>query len=715
MLDILQKYFPKIVHPSEILLKLIENIQILFTELIEETNFLYAKSETIPFIDQLSIYIQNCLQFTSSNIPSALLYGFLDAKFLSYLYNYSTRQSTEKKSTDIEGIQCPIDQPLDGRFQAFEILLSLSYQSLSNDESSPTFLFNYGLNCQSNRNLFLRILDEKLSFYLEELKLPNPISYQYLNIYLSYITSHHSLAYRLVDLEFVTNIFAEIFRYYRRDLLLCQRFLSLFECFLRTFDGILREKFHTNDHWIHLRKLIDAFWQMTSNKNSLLNQYSRKSIVHIKQILINDQPMDIDECHSIFNDSSYIVRLAGYQLAGNLFYEHVRLKSSNEQKEILDYFLEKTPSALIFFHSLLSISEYLRYSITCYFLRLALDNHLSLALVQHLLPRKISLGPILQFYHRQTSYAIKDFPWHFFDTVDSKEKSQALILTNYLLSSMSDRQELHAIFPEMKSTVIEYFPQLQANLFVILAKKQGENYRDLLEKILTKNEYNRLIKSNLTKILFQIFLTYSNDNQTNPFFDPWAPQPILPANNWTTIKHTLEYIRQILTGKTFVEILLKLTDMGEILLSLSSNLFSTDSLHEELRLLDVLSLFLTDILLPSLDNDYLYSILRDSTYILLRYLEKNSRRKSEEIYQEELNDKIRQLTCQLLEHLSSKGLQFHSDIYLHHISDIISTLINHEKSLTKPRIEKIFIEIYQHIKSNPDPIFTFLAYVIEKR
>lgn len=121
-----------------------------------------------------------------------------------------------------------------------------------------------------------------------------------------------------------------------------------------------------------------------------------------------------------------------------------------------------------------------------------------------------------------------------------------------------------------------------------------------------------------------------------------------------------------------------------------------------------------DILLPSLDNDYLHSILRDSTYILLRYLTKHSRRKSEEIYQEELNDKIRQLSCQLLDQLCSKGLQFQPDVYLHHIPDIISTLIEHEKSLTKQRMEKIFNEIYRYIKRNTDPIFIFLTHVIEK-
>ncbi len=131
-------------------------------------------------------------------------------------------------------------------------------------------------------------------------------------------------------------------------------------------------------------------------------------------------------------------------------------------------------------------------------------------------------------------------------------------------------------------------------------------------------------------------------------------------------------------------------------------------------MLNVFSLFLTDILLNSLDNDYLHSILRDSTYILLRYIEKNSQTNYLEIYQQELNGKILNITCQLLHQLCIKGLDFSSSIYLHHIPDIISILINYDKYLTKERIQKILIHIYQFIKSNNDPIFIFISYTIQK-
>lgn len=115
-----------------------------------------------------------------------------------------------------------------------------------------------------------------------------------------------------------------------------------------------------------------------------------------------------------------------------------------------------------------------------------------------------------------------------------------------------------------------------------------------------------------------------------------------------------------------------------------------------------------------MDNDYLHSILRDSTYILLRYLQKNSRKKFQEASHEEINGKIRDLICQLLYQLCSKGLQFHREMFIHHLPDIISTLIDHEKSLMKSRIEKIFIEIYQSIKGNPDPILIFLVHILHK-
>ncbi|CAF3110474.1 unnamed protein product, partial [Rotaria sp. Silwood2] len=111
---------------------------------------------------------------------------------------------------------------------------------------------------------------------------------------------------------------------------------------------------------------------------------------------------------------------------------------------------------------------------------------------------------------------------------------------------------------------------------------------------------------------------------------------------------------------------------------------------------------------------YLHSILRDSTYILLRYIEQNSQKKYLKIYQQELNDKILNIICKLLHQLCIKGLDFDSLIYLHHIPDIVSTLINYDQHLTKERIQRILIHIYQVIKHNNDSIYIFMSYAIDK-
>jgi len=524
------------------------------------------------------------------NTFPSVLYGFLDAKFLSYLYNYSTQEFTLKKSSYIEGVQCPLDNhPSDDKFQAFEILLCLCYQALHDEQYySNSFLLNYCSNYQSNITLLIRILDEKLSIYLEELSLPDPISYQYINKYLCHIclnSDQYDLNFRLNDFEFLCNIFAQTFRAYRRDLLLCQRFLYFFEYFHRIFYEIIREKFSSHQNWIHLKKLFDAFWQMTMNRNSLLNQHSRKSIIQMKQILIQDEEIQFNDCENLCHDSSYFVRLEVYKLCLNLFYENspmnfnesfnedekfsliiqnfstkkFRLKSSNEQKKILEYFLEKNSSDILLLYYLSNISEYLSCQINFHFIKLGLDKKLSENLLRHILPNNISIQSILQSYHQQSSNQTKDFPWQFFN-INSREKYHSFIFSTYFLSSISDRQQLYAVFPDMKSSVMEYFPQLQAILLPILAKKlkQAEENRQFIEKIITKTEYNRLMKQNLTMIILHILLTYSNDQQ-NEFYDQWLPEPILPANNWTIIRHTFEYIKQIMNGKTFIEILIKLT------------------------------------------------------------------------------------------------------------------------------------------------------------
>jgi hypothetical protein len=236
-----------------------------------------------------------------------------------------------------------------------------------------------------------------------------------------------------------------------------------------------------------------------------------------------------------------------------------RLKSSNEQKKILEYFLEKNSSDILLLYYLSNISEYLSCQINFHFIKLGLDKKLSENLLRHILPNNISIQSILQSYHQQSSNQIKDFPWQFFN-INSREKYHSFIFSTYFLSSISDRQQLYAVFPDMKSSVMEYFPQLQAILLPILAKKlkQAEENRQFIEKIITKTEYNRLMKQNLTMIILHILLTYSNDQQ-NEFYDQWLPEPILPANNWTIIRHTFEYIKQIMNGKTFIEILIKLT------------------------------------------------------------------------------------------------------------------------------------------------------------
>ncbi|CAF1289857.1 unnamed protein product [Rotaria sordida] len=775
MLDILQIYFTKTIHNDKQIIKFIETIQILFIELTDETNFLYTKNQEIPFVNDLLEHIKNSIYLTSpssllqpilpslNKIPS-ILYGFLDAKFLSYLYNFATQEISKKKSTDIEGIQCPIDNLSDDKLpliQAFEIMLLLCFQALYDQEySSNSFLLEYCLNYQSNINLLIRILEEKIYLYIEELSLPDPISYQYINKFLSHICLNkfqYYLNIRQNDFDYLTNLFSQSFRIYRRDILLCQRFIYLFYLFIKIFYKKIQEKLFSNENWLHLKKILDVFWQMTINKNNLLNNHIRKLIIKIKQILINDEQITFDDIQIILNDSSYFIRLEANKLCLNLFYENnsnqlininsqnqyenindqsslgiyfgyieiskdfllnnqYRLKSSDEQKKIYQYLIEKNSSSILLFYYLSNISEYLLRQISFHLIEFGLKNKISKHIIKHIL-QNIPIESIIQYWHKQSLYKIKDFPWEFFN-INSIEQYNSYLFSIYFLSSLTDRQQLDSIFHDIKSSLIDYFPQLQAYLLPLLANKindykQAEENRQLIEKIITKNEYNRLMKQKLTIIILHLLLTYWN-NEENEFYDQWLPEPILPAYTWSILKKTFDYIKQIMNGKTFSELLIKLVDIGEILLQLSSNLFSTNSLHEQLRLLNVFSLFLNDILLNSLDNDYLHSILRDSTYILLRYIEKNCQKTYLKIYQQELNDKILNIICKLLHQLCIKGLDFDSLIYLHHIPDIVSTLINYDQYLTKERIQKILIHIYQVIKHNNDSIYIFMSYAIDK-
>ncbi|CAF1500441.1 unnamed protein product, partial [Rotaria magnacalcarata] len=775
MLHVLQIFFTKTIQNNMEIIRFIEMIQILFSELTEETNFLYTKNQDIPFVNDLfehikiSIYLNSSSSLLQPILPSlnkipSILYGFLDAKFLSYLYNFATQELSKTKSSDIEGVECPIDSLSHDKLpliQTFEILLSLCFQALYDKQYyANSFLLPYCLNYQSNINLLIRILEEKIYLYLEELSLPDPISYQYLNRFFSHICLNKSQYYlniRLSDFEYLTNLFSQTFRIYRRDILLCQRFIYLFHLFIKIVYRKVREKLFSNENWLHLKKIIDAFWQMTINKNTLLNNNTRKLMIQMKQILIHDELITFDDIQIILNDSSYFIRLEANKLCLNLFYEsnsinsqnqceHMDddddddrsslgiflgykeisnefvfnnqycLKSSHEQTKIYQCLIEKNCSSILFFYYLSNISEHLSHQIAFHIIEIGLKNSISKTIVKYLL-RNVPIESIIQYWRQQTSYKIKDFPWDVLNT-NSIAQYHSFLFSTYFLSSASDRQQLDSLFHDMKSSLIDYFPQLQAYLLPSLVNKmkdnrQAEYNRQLIEKIITKTEYNRLMKQKLTMIIVNLLLTYSN-NEENEFYDKWLPEPILPVSNWSTLKDTFDYIKQVVNAKTFSELLIKLTDIGEILHCLSSNLFSTNSLHEQLRLLNVYSLFLTDILLKSVDNDYLHSILRDSTYLLLRYIEKTFQNKYFQIYQQELNNKILNIICKLLHQLCTKGFEFSSSIYLHHIPDIISTLINYAQYLTKKRIQNIFIYVYEFIKHNDDPTHTFISYTIEK-
>ena len=318
MLHILQLYFTKTIHHNQEIRKFIEMIQILFVELTDETNFLYTKNQNIPFIHDLLEHIKNLIYLSSSScllqpilsslnkIPS-IIYGFLDAKFLSYLYNFSTQELSIKKSTDIEGIQCPIDNLDEDKLpliQSFEILLLLCFQALYDQPySSNSFLLNYCFNYQSNLNLLIRILDEKIYPYLDELSLPNPQSYHYIIKFLSHICLNQFQYYlniRYLDFEYILNFFSQTFRIYRRDIRLCEKFIYLFYLFMKIFYKIIEEKLFKNENWLHMKKILDAFWQMTmNNKHILLNNQIKKSIIQIKQILINYEDIQMNDIQII--------------------------------------------------------------------------------------------------------------------------------------------------------------------------------------------------------------------------------------------------------------------------------------------------------------------------------------------------------------------------------------------------------------------------------
>lgn len=139
MLNIIQIYFLETTINHELVRLLIENIQILFNELTDETNFLYNETKEINFLNefhkhlQYILFIPTPISFLKPILPRlnrfpSIIHGFLQAKFLCQLYNFALKPM----STNLEIIHCPIDQlddDLPNSLDAFEILLILSFRA----------------------------------------------------------------------------------------------------------------------------------------------------------------------------------------------------------------------------------------------------------------------------------------------------------------------------------------------------------------------------------------------------------------------------------------------------------------------------------------------------------------------------------------------------------------------------------------------------------
>ena len=442
--------------------------------------------------------------------------------------------------------------------------------------------------------------------YLEELPLPDPISYGYLDRFFSYVLSNRFQYYfniRQNDFEFLSNLFSQSFRTYRRDIRLCERSIFFLERFIELLYGTIREQLLSNTHWIHLKKIIDAFWQMTVTRNSSVNAQIRRSMLRIKQLMMQEETITIDDMQPLLDDPSYWVRSEAHLLCRHVFYEHAstessrmddsssknddndeesraslgiylgrreiskaspsnherRLKSSNEQEKIYRQLMEKNSTSILFLRCLADVSEYVSCQVTFRLVELGMEGKVSTSVMHNILP-KVRMESILQSWHRHSSYSIAQFPWEYFPRL-SRESFDAYVCSTYAFSSPSDRQQLERLFPDLKASVMDYFPQLQAYLLPLTATKTKESRQvdensQWVEKRLGKTEYNRLMKQRLTMITLHLLLTYWN-NQENEFHDPWKPEPIQPAYSWAVLLNTFDYMKQVHNTKTFADLLIK--------------------------------------------------------------------------------------------------------------------------------------------------------------
>lgn len=133
------------------------------------------------------------------------------------------------------------------------------------------------------------------------------------------------------------------------------------------------------------------------------------------------------------------------------------------------------------------------------------------------------------------------------------------------------------------------------------------------------------------------------------------------------------------------------------------------SIHDQLRLLNVYSLFIQEILFVQLDYDYLHSIFRDSVQFLLRFISKFD----EQCSPPEIKEKILQLVCHLIDELCSKAFEFDGEVFRHQLIDLIRIFLENQRKFPLELVRSMFRQISTKIRHLNDEKTNFFKFLIE--
>lgn len=330
------------------------------------------------------------------------------------------------------------------------------------------------------------------------------------------------------ETKFVLTFLIENFRFARRDASKFFRLVSLLEKFVGPRFRSLEEKFSDSEFFVSMRNFVEILWKICAERNELV--VGGRVRATIFRLVAATRNFSFDEIRTIFNENSLFARREANKIFFKFFSEDFPSK-----KHFFEIFLRENRRVDEFLRDFPSFRRHADIFL--------LEKFAEKPNFNEILP-KIDFFSLVEKIRRQ-NFAIESFSFQR-APISSNEHFRAVLLAAFLFGEPENREKIRRYENQFDSTFRLFFPQF----VVFFLSEPNETNQNALQQIFNKNQFVKLLKSNLTFVLLQILQTFRRENDQNSSISR-------PSNSWKQIGKIFELIRQILNVKLFQDLVVK--------------------------------------------------------------------------------------------------------------------------------------------------------------